>query len=643
MRKLWLVAAAAALVACKKDSTSAPAPARAGGGGSGAADPAAVAEVDALWKLAPKTATAGGVITGVALVQIDRALAEIRTLAGGVPGGDSIAGALEDFHASLLGTAATYADAGIALERGAAVFGSTTPGRPDAFVVVLPVSDPAKFVATHHGSHDGDVDHVDKLTCKPIDKVYACAVDATQLVLGGGDLGAHAGIRGVRGDAEGVVTIPALPPDAPLAVTGPLQIAIAIDRGDLVLRAHLPATLRGPLAAIAAAKPAKLAVDKAAGFAIVPLDAVGAAVPLDDAPPPMRELIQSIAGPLTAIAPAGVADVDIRVPMTSADMGQRILAACDRMGSDALPIAKAGDTCTIGPLPQVGAEGTMWLDGTTLRIAHARGTVAPGTDAGGATAIGRELAGYTVAFWGHGWVAPPTGAVEPVAQATYKVLGLLSELGLGARFGADGIDVLIAARTIHANPDAILADVTAAVASGDAAKVTAIAKAHPDAPFAADVAAGPTGMAVPTMVVGVLAGVAVPAFLEYMKSGKQSESDLALNRIAKSAKVYYIENGAFPTGDSGPTPKTSSCNAPNRVFHADPALWVDNPVWSQLEFMMEDDFRFQYRYQGTAKEFTATATADLDCDEAGVTTVTAHGTLDAAGNPTVEFQKSGVD
>ena len=36
--------------------------------------------------------------------------------------------------------------------------------------------------------------------------------------------------------------------------------------------------------------------------------------------------------------------------------------------------------------------------------------------------------------------------------------------------------------------------------------------------------------------------------MEYMRKGKRSEADIALNRIGKSGKAYYVENSAYPAG-----------------------------------------------------------------------------------------------
>ena len=47
-------------------------------------------------------------------------------------------------------------------------------------------------------------------------------------------------------------------------------------------------------------------------------------------------------------------------------------------------------------------------------------------------------------------------------------------------------------------------------------------------------------------IIGILAAVAIPAFLEYMKRGKTTEASLNLNKIGKAAKRVKGEIGTYP-------------------------------------------------------------------------------------------------
>ena len=145
-------------------------------------------------------------------------------------------------------------------------------------------------------------------------------------------------------------------------------------------------------------------------------------------------------------------------------------------------------------------------------------------------------------------------------------------------------------------------------------------------------------------IIGILAAVAIPAFLEYMKSGKASEVDLSLNRIAKSGKTYRVRTGGFPAAtDDAATPGTGSCATADHMYAAGSFVAPAGGNFELIEFQVEDKFRFDYANTGGAAAFTATGTADTDCDGGGLTTAQVDLTMDAQGNPLAAFSKGGVD
>jgi len=147
-------------------------------------------------------------------------------------------------------------------------------------------------------------------------------------------------------------------------------------------------------------------------------------------------------------------------------------------------------------------------------------------------------------------------------------------------------------------------------------------------------------------IIGILAAVAIPAFLEYMNSGKGSEGDIAINHLEKNAKAYYVKAADFPQGNEAATPGTACCGQAGKVCKAVPADWnlgTAGHPWADLKFEMTDDgFRFQYDYTGVAGGFTAHAIADLDCDGGGKTTITATGTS-TSGTPKTSHATTGAD
>jgi type IV pilus assembly protein PilA len=139
-------------------------------------------------------------------------------------------------------------------------------------------------------------------------------------------------------------------------------------------------------------------------------------------------------------------------------------------------------------------------------------------------------------------------------------------------------------------------------------------------------------------IIGILAAVAIPAFMDYMKKGKRSEAELNLNAIGKSAKTYYVEKAGFPAKDSGGlTPGTKCCDGPNKKCAVVAANWSPNDAWDLLDFSVDEPHYFQYSYTGLDTSFQAIAEGDLDCDGIPV-----DYTLDGKsnnGNPAVELTK----
>jgi type IV pilus assembly protein PilA len=136
-------------------------------------------------------------------------------------------------------------------------------------------------------------------------------------------------------------------------------------------------------------------------------------------------------------------------------------------------------------------------------------------------------------------------------------------------------------------------------------------------------------------IIGVLAAVAIPAFMKYIRKSKTTEAVENVKKIYEGARSYYMEESnsrgsitpiakQFPLGDAGasagPSPGANSCCGaagdkcdPN----IDRTIW-DTDGWNALKFSMDDPHYFWYSYDadGTdvASQFTARANGNLDCD-----------------------------
>jgi hypothetical protein len=117
-------------------------------------------------------------------------------------------------------------------------------------------------------------------------------------------------------------------------------------------------------------------------------------------------------------------------------------------------------------------------------------------------------------------------------------------------------------------------------------------------------------------VAGILSAVAIPAFMDYMKRTKRTEAHVMLNKLGKHAKRVYLESNAYPVGSAQLTPPQSCCSQPNGHCAATPALFAKVPVWTQLDFQIDEPTLFQYAYAASAdgQRFVAKAVGDLDCD-----------------------------
>ncbi len=145
-------------------------------------------------------------------------------------------------------------------------------------------------------------------------------------------------------------------------------------------------------------------------------------------------------------------------------------------------------------------------------------------------------------------------------------------------------------------------------------------------------------------IIGILAAVAIPAFMKYIRRSKTSEATMNLRKLFDASVAYYSNEHTnrggsilakmFPSTIES-TPGNAACDAGDSKKHApDAGIWAD-PSWQDLNFAIDDPFLFQYRYQaggvGTDAFFTAGAHGDLDCN--GVLSTFERGaTIDDSNN-----------
>jgi type IV pilus assembly protein PilA len=151
-------------------------------------------------------------------------------------------------------------------------------------------------------------------------------------------------------------------------------------------------------------------------------------------------------------------------------------------------------------------------------------------------------------------------------------------------------------------------------------------------------------------IIGILAAVAIPAFMKYIRRSKTVEASQNISKLFQSSVAYYEAEHAgidqkivakqFPTSAAlAPTAVKGSCCA-STGGKCDPtavaSVWKTSPTWSSLNFSVDDPFYFSYQYDSTGTDtssnFSAWAFGDLDCDKSVYSTFMRGGSIDANGN-----------
>src|SRR5262249_45524737 len=96
-------------------------------------------------------------------------------------------------------------------------------------------------------------------------------------------------------------------------------------------------------------------------------------------------------------------------------------------------------------------------------------------------------------------------------------------------------------------------------------------------------------------IIGILAAVAIPAFMDYVKRSKKTEAALQLNKIGKNAKRVYSETSAYVAGAATQLPAkpgTGGCcggggASPNHCL-AVPQSFAADAKWKALDFQIDE-------------------------------------------------------
>jgi type IV pilus assembly protein PilA len=151
-------------------------------------------------------------------------------------------------------------------------------------------------------------------------------------------------------------------------------------------------------------------------------------------------------------------------------------------------------------------------------------------------------------------------------------------------------------------------------------------------------------------IIGILAAVAIPAFLEYMKKSRATEAGEQLNAIGKKQKIIFGERSQFTQGTATQLPTAvasggGACCGGLGGGHGtagtsnvgkctgDASAFQGDAVWRDMSFSIDEETSYVYDYNGSSgNTYVAKGTGDTDCDNIpGVYTL--NGTVDASGQP----------
>jgi len=149
------------------------------------------------------------------------------------------------------------------------------------------------------------------------------------------------------------------------------------------------------------------------------------------------------------------------------------------------------------------------------------------------------------------------------------------------------------------------------------------------------IAAIPVGLVVVLFLQGIMAAIAIPTFIKYIRKSKTVEATESLDRLTHAMQSYMDANGSLPRAQTGWVPTTPCCAQASQPKCApDPAAWRGSP-WTELGFTLSHPHYFQYRCTSGPRGFELEARGDLDCDES-YSSYKVQGTLAADGSLQVQ-------
>jgi type IV pilus assembly protein PilA len=115
-----------------------------------------------------------------------------------------------------------------------------------------------------------------------------------------------------------------------------------------------------------------------------------------------------------------------------------------------------------------------------------------------------------------------------------------------------------------------------------------------------------------TLIIGVEAAVAIPAFMKYIRRSKTVEATMNTRRLADAIAMQPALEWAR-LAESDWTPAGTACEHPGNRFVGESSTFAAEP-WHTLGFSVDGPFYYQYRVRRIDHGFAVEARGDLDCD-----------------------------
>ena len=118
-------------------------------------------------------------------------------------------------------------------------------------------------------------------------------------------------------------------------------------------------------------------------------------------------------------------------------------------------------------------------------------------------------------------------------------------------------------------------------------------------------------------IIGILAGISIPAFMKYMKKAKTTEALLNLRKMYDGEIAYFQIDHIDSRGNANPTQFVAAGPTPSTIPGITKLLgdW-NTPAWSALKFATDGPVYYRYSVissgTGIGSVFSAQAEGDLD-------------------------------